>query len=140
MSAVFELDTKSLLDALTALGHQVDGQVSQLVETHAREFAAEMPSKYPSVTGNLRGHVTLTQVAPHDVRVRLTARHAHLYEFGTIRRFTAESGAHRGEMPAKPTFVPAVINARLRMMLAAVALLRSLKPKGFSGALDVRKS
>lgn len=48
-------------------------------------------------------------------RARSGARHAHLYEWGTARRRTA-TGANRGVMPRRPTFVPIAIQERARFI------------------------
>jgi hypothetical protein len=65
----------------------------------ATAIAASVRSRYPlGKTGNLRAHVKV-DITPTTgdavlVRVTSTARHSHLYEYGTKQRHT--TGASRG--------------------------------------------
>jgi len=126
-------------------------------------------------TGNLRKHVkvVLSPVEGSDtlwVTVRNSARHAHLYEYGTKdrwttgrRRVSAETSrtaeirahlglplrstfgtggtrAHRGVMPAAPTFVPIAISQRAEFMRAVRRILASPEPALGPGSPDVRET
>jgi hypothetical protein len=141
MSATFSIDTKNLRARLEALADDVrDQELGPIVAQTAAAFAADLPSRYPAVEGDLRGGVRLQQRGPLAHQVKNTARHAHLYEHGTIRRFTARAGAFRGVMPAQPVFVPWAIRWRARMVEAVANRLRALRVPGFDGTLGARES
>jgi len=140
MSAKFTLNSSELFRDLRRMGMEADEETEKIVEAAARQFAADLPSHYPSYTGNLRKGVRLSKEGARRYRVRNVAYHVHLYEFGTVSRYTNETGAKRGTMPARPTFVPQAILARERMMAKVAGWLRGLKAKGFSGSPDVRQS
>lgn len=58
--------------------------------------------------------------------VKSTAKHAHLFEFGTGRRIT-NKGANRGVMPKAPeneAFIPIAIRIRRRMTKQLIELVR----------------
>jgi len=144
VSASLQLDgVAELRAALMALPEQMSrDEFRPLLQSHAESLAAEVRDAYPKVTGNLADHVKVDKgdVSSLRVRVRTTAKHAHLYEYGTVRRFTAGTGANRGTMPARPIFVPAAIRWRARMVTATKAALQRMRIPGFTGSAEVRES
>jgi hypothetical protein len=140
MSAELQLDTAAFRAALEALGATADVELDRIVESNARLFAADLPSRYPAKDGGLRGGIQVKKRGPRRYQVRNAAPHAHLFEYGTVRRFTAGTGAYRGVMPAKPTFVPWAIRARARMLDQVRAFLRAVHVPGFTGSLETRES
>ena len=143
MSAGLELDgMKELQAALRELPSTLRSETLQpVVDAAATDLVAEVKGAYAKVTGNLADGVVQEKMRDQIGRkVRSKAPHAHLYEYGTINRYTNKTGARRGVMPAQPTFVPAAIRARIRMVAAAKSALRAMKVPGFDGSLEVRES
>lgn len=140
MSASFSIDSRELVKEIEALGETVAAETDRIVESNAQLFAADLPSRYPAIDGDLRQGVSFKKIADRVYRVASRAKHAHLFEFGTVRRFTAQTGASRGTMPAKPTFVPWAVKARARMLDQVKTYLRSVRAKGFTGTPEVRES
>lgn len=146
MSARFQLegfdDLSRVIDDLPeALSRR---ELAPVVRSHADGLANELRASYQQGgTGTLASRVT-SEVGkdPRGLRMKVRSRapHAHLYEYGTIQRFTAGTGANRGTMPAKPTFIPAAIRWRERMKRAAKTALQSLRVPGFRGSPEVRES
>lgn len=119
-------------------------ELAPVVRSHADGLAAELRTAYDQGgTGTLAARVS-AEVGrdPRGLRMKVRSRapHAHLYEFGTVRRFTAGTGANRGTMPAQPTFIPAAIRWRERMKRAAKTALQGLRVPGFHGSPEVRES
>ena len=85
-----------------------------------RGLKAEFPE---GPTGNLRRGVRVEQIGPYNWRVRSTARHTHLVEEGTGRRFTKGTGAFRGVMPASHIFVPLAVRTRALMVSRLEAMV-----------------
>ena len=144
MSAGLELDglkelQASLRDVPSTLRTEI---LPPVANAAADDLVAELRGAYTKGgTGNLAaGVVKETMRQGIGVKVRNKAPHAHLYEYGTINRYTNKTGARRGVMPAQPTFVPAAIRARIRMVAAAKSALRAMKVPGFDGSLEVRES
>ena len=139
------LDLKGVAEmrvAIEGLSEQMTRQeFAPLSMSHAHGLADEVRGAYPKVTGNLADHVKVVtdRNGSLNARVRTTAKHAHLYEYGTVRRFTAGTGANRGTMPARPVFVPAAIRWRARMMTATKAALQRMRIPGFTGSAEVRE-
>jgi hypothetical protein len=104
------------------------GEGVHLVEGAANATAVDVKRDYPVVTGNLRDHVVVDPVqhSAGGVRatVRSTARHAHLFEYGTQARHTS-IGANRGAMPPGHIFVPAAQRQRRVMVQQLIELVRS---------------
>lgn len=145
MSASFSLDgVKELQAALHALPNKLaQEELGPIVLSSAEGLASELKSSYAKVTGTLANRVVVEKGrAANGLRVivRSKAPHAHLYEYGTVSRFTNETGAARGSMPAKPTFVPAAVRWRARMMRATKDTLMRLRVPGFTGSPEVRES
>lgn len=113
--------------ALRALPQELAGEAKDIVNAAATGAGADLSSAYPEVSGNLRKGVKVEHVSGAALgviaRVKNTARHSHLYEFGSQVRRTS-SGANRGAMPPRPTFLPIVIRRRRAMYEALLALVR----------------
>lgn len=121
MSNKFQLGGFEELKAqLRALPTHLASEAEGIVVGHANAAAGQLRSEYPEgPTGNLKRGVKADRVtqsgAGARARVRSTARHAHLYEYGTQARHTSE-GWNRGAMPPRPTFVPVVVRERRAMV------------------------
>ncbi len=143
MSAGLEMDgIVELRAALRELPATLRNETLGPVVSEAAEgMAGDLKSSYAKVTGTLADRVVVEQRGdPLRAKVRTKAPHAHLYEYGTIQRFTKGTGANRGSMPARPTFIPAAIRWRTRMVSAAKSALRALKVPGCEGSVSVRES
>jgi NADPH:quinone reductase-like Zn-dependent oxidoreductase len=55
--------------------------------------------------------------------MRSTAKHSHLYEFGSVKR-QWKSGKNTGTMPAQPTVIPAAERERRKMRDELVEMMR----------------
>lgn len=114
--------------ALRQLPAELAGEAGHILEAEGNAAGVAIRSGYSAhrVTGNLRDHVSVVHehsaVAAKTV-VKSTARHAHLFEFGTQTRQT-RNGANRGAMPPGHVFVPAMVRARRRMFEQLADLLR----------------
>ena len=146
MSAGFQLEGfDDLSRAIEALPEDLSRrELAPVVRSHSEGLAGELRSFYDKGgTGTLASRVVVEpgkDARGLRMKVRSKAPHAHLYEFGTIQRFTAGTGANRGTMPAQPTFIPAAIRWRDRMKRAAKTALQSLRVPGFTGSPGVRES
>ena len=142
MSASFTITgLDELRNVLEDLPERLKSQeIGPIIRATADGLASELKSAYPTVTGTLVNRITVEKKDELRARVRNRAPHAHLYEYGTVRRYTAGTGANRGTMPAKPTFVPAAVRWRARMMRAVKGSLQRLRIPGFRGSMDVRES
>ena len=135
-----------LIADLSHLGESVERETAQVVQRAAEEMGAELQRRYPSYEGVLRRRVVVeSRPSPAGGpvlrwKVRSKAPHAHLYEYGTVQRFSGATGANRGTMPATPTFVPAAVRARRRMIDGLQALVRRQRVRGMTGQLEVRES
>ena len=147
MSASLQLDgVRELVAALEALPDELRrNELGPVVSAHAEALVSELRATYPKHTGTLAARVAAEPSRKGDPlfwKVRSKAPHAHLYEYGTIGRFTKGTGAYRGIMPepAQPVFVPAAIRVRERMIRAVKGALQSLRVPGFTGSPEVRES
>ena len=140
------------------------GEVATAAVAAATRIVALASLRYHAgPTGNLRKHIkVVTLPVPGSdvvlVTIRNSARHAHLYEFGTKvrwttgrRRMSAETArtaevrqalglpmrtrlggsgkkAHRGIMPDIPTFVPIAISQRAGFMQEVRRILEKPEP------------
>lgn len=127
---------RELIADLEALPQALQGEASKIVEAHANSAAVEIRGAYPVREGGLRNGVKVVVGSALVRRVLSVARHAHLYERGSVRRITG-SGANRGTMPAANVFIPRVIRARARMVGALIALVERSKVRGMTGTLEV---
>jgi len=121
-----------------------DKHLPPTVAAEAEAMAAEVRAGYPlGETGNLRAGVVTEKGRTSSLvmKVRSKAPHAHLFEFGTVSRYTRRTGAHRGKMPepAQPNFVPAAIRSRVRLVARVKAVMSGLQMPGFSGSLAVKE-
>ena len=115
-----------LIAALRQLPPDLAAEGGAIVVAAADQAAEEIVAAYPERTGNLKHGVKRigdSKGTGAFVRVVNTARHAHLFEFGTQSRQTA-IGANRGAMPAGNVFIPIVVRRRRAMVDALVALLQ----------------
>lgn len=126
-----------LIADLERLPQELQREASFYVQTAAETMAAEVRNEYPEHTGNLRRGVKVDRQTDLRAQVRSTAKHATLYERGTVQRFTAGKGANRGTMPAGNVFIPAAVKSRAQMVDRLVGLVRRSKVRGMTGTLDV---
>lgn len=131
--------------ALRNMPAELTGEASHIVEGIANGVASRARQVYPyGPTGNLIGGVRVTHFEGGKVTagavVKSSARHAHLYEWGTKKPRKGRGGygkgegsrsngklANRGRMPEAPearAFIPIVVNARRRMFEQLEDLLR----------------
>lgn len=115
-----DLNLAELREALRNLPSELAGEASNVVEGAANGAAVAIRSTYGSHrrSGTLQDSVVVEHSNPGPFAagavVKATAKHAHLYEWGTQARHTA-IGANRGSMPPAHAFVPAVVKARRGM-------------------------
>lgn len=117
--------------ALRSLPADLAHEAGQIVQRAAEEAKAQIENAYPEgPTGNLKRGVTIAheQAGPFAAVsiVRSRARHAWMYEHGTVPRHTSH-GANRGRMPKPPPsrqMIPIVVRARARMTNALMDLVR----------------
>jgi hypothetical protein len=144
MSARLELDgVRELQQALQEMSTTVrEDTFGPIVDAAATDLAEDVKASYGKVTGTLADRVVVEKGRTDSLtrKVRSKAPHAHLYEYGTVSRTTRTTKANRGTMPAQPTFIPAAVRARIRMMGAVKSALRAMRVPGFSGSLDVRET
>lgn len=127
---------QELRDALKELPDTLTAEAATKVTAAADDAAAEIIAAYPEVTGNLKSHVKVdTQnTGRFGVyrRIRSTARHAHLYEFGHMTRQPTIAGKTRHKIPGANVFIPIVTRRRRRMYDDLAAIIESQ-------GLDVRR-
>lgn len=150
MSASVHLDVRAMVETLERLPRELSQQeLAPLIRASAEDLATDVRRAYANTKRTSRNPGTLASrvvVEPGRdelglrAKVRSKAPHAHFYEYGTVARFTNQTGAARGSMPALPTFVPAAVRARERMIRAAKTVLRRLRIPGFTGTPEVRES
>jgi hypothetical protein len=129
---------RQLADLPRQLKHD---ELGPIVSDAADGMVTELKGTYARRTGTLADRVASEGTdSPLAVRVRSRAPHAHLYEYGTVRRFTKGTGAGRGQMPAQPTFKPAAARWRRRMYDGIKQRLAALRVPGFTGTLGARES
>jgi hypothetical protein len=109
-------------------------EAGAIVVAAAEGAKTEIVARYEahSFSGNLASHVKMDRVDAGEfgasARVRSTAKHAHIFEIGTVARHTS-TGADRGISPSGGSeppaqiFVPAAIRHRRRMYERLKALL-----------------
>jgi hypothetical protein len=124
----------ALIDDLNGLPDELKGEAANLIQAAANATEADVRQQYVrGKTGNLLNGVGQKSDGPLAVRVYSRAKHAHLYELGTVQRFQ-NNGKNTGTMPAKPVFIPAAIRARKRMMDGFERVLRRIKVRGMTGS------
>lgn len=140
MSAVARLTfvgLEQLKRDLRNLPTELREEAKNIVLDTANAAATEIRSAYPSRKGRLRNGITarLIAVGPYGsgAMAQNRARHAYLYEYGTVPRQTSK-GWNRGRMPEAnpPIFVPKVIRHRRAMYQKLKDLLtrKGLKVSG----------
>lgn len=139
-----------LIRGLGQMSEHVQSEAAGLVRSTAEVMAARVRSRYTRRTGTLQDRVMVEAASRGQEsagvsgslrwKVRSRAPHAHLYERGTIERVIASTGASRGRMPAKPTFVPEAVRARARMRQELIALVQRQTVPHMTGRLEVRAS
>ena len=127
----------ALLEDLRRMPTALESAASELVHTAADTMHAEVVNEYPEVTGNLESHVTVVRVNAYRAEVRSTAKHALLYERGSVERMHA-SGKSVGAMPKANVFIPAAIKARRHMERQIIKAVESYTVRGMSGRLAVK--
>ena len=118
---------------LRNLPSELAGEGGGIVTSAAQSAVAEIVAGYPEgpprknkVSGGLKRGVKMTletSAFGTIAVVRSTARHSHLWEFGTqVRNF---QGANRGAMPepVRPNFIPVMQRRRKAMYDALKGLL-----------------
>lgn len=120
---------------LRRLPAELTGEASGIVTSAANAARDDIASAYPKRTGNLAGNVRVLvkTIGAFGVAVivRNTAKHAHLFEYGTQARHT-DLGANRGSMPPGNVFIPRIIKWRRAMyaQLKAMLVRHGLKASG----------
>ena len=116
--------------ALRQLPEHLTGEARHIVEGTANAAHADVRRAYPSHTGHLIGGVVVTRVDAGKVSagaiLKSTAKHAHIFEYGTRGRRTSR-GWNRGQMPKAPqneAMVPIVVRHRRTMMGKLIDMLR----------------
>ncbi|MEO8680288.1 MAG: hypothetical protein ABI665_14655 [Vicinamibacterales bacterium] len=122
---------------LRKLPADLTAEATHLVEGAANGALADVYAAYPSRSGNLRQHLTMSAVVTSAFGVRFvvknTARHAWLYDNGSqTRQFIEKSGTpHKtgamwgrdGAEPPTHVFVKSMIRARARMYQQLTTML-----------------
>lgn len=119
-----------LLDEIRALPQWSTTEGLNAARKASNAAAVDIKSEYGRhrVTGALQDRVTVEDMPTGRFgvrrRVRNSAPHSHLFEFGTAKR-TTEAGANRGEMPeARPhVFVPRILHWRKQMYQELIAAM-----------------
>lgn len=147
MSTVFKIDgLAELSEALRRLPAQLAQEASGIVQGHAMRFANEVIAAYPIgpagrfrtskrtrqrspiTPGTLKRGVKVDPVQTSGfgtvARVRSTARHAYIFEYGTQARHN-DLGAYRGSMPPGKVFVPRAVRTRRAMLDDLIRLVES---------------
>jgi hypothetical protein len=107
--------------ALLKLPPELVREAGVIVHAQAEAATQEIAAAYPFKSGNLRQHLRLElggDAVSATARVRNTAKHAYIFESGTVARHWA-NGKSTGTMPAGRVFIPIAMQRR-RIMLAAL--------------------
>lgn len=125
--------------ALRSLPEQFAGEAAHEVEAAANSAAFDIRSAYGAhrYSGKLQDSVKVNQRPGKfgaKATVKTTAKHAHLFEFGTQARHTT-LGVSRGSMPPGNIFLPRIIKARRQMQARLIAMLEraGLRVRGDAG-------
>ena len=116
----------------TALEHEASAAVTDAADT----MYAEVINEYAEVTGNLKQHVRVIRDNAFRNTVKSTAKHAHIYERGSVERHHA-TGKSVGSMPKANVFIPAAIKARHAMRQRLIRAVESQTVPGMTGRLQV---
>ena len=117
----------SLLRAqLSAMPGALADEAVPIIQSTADQAAETIRQQYPVSEGVLRRSVRVRGLrrkgASVSIAVVSTAQHAHLFEYGTVRRSNLK-GSNRGTMPAKPVVSAVAPRARRTMESALIAML-----------------
>lgn len=121
-----ELRTDEFRKALRNLPKELADEAQGVVMDAANGAKAEIVAAYPEVTGRLKHGVKVTtefSAFGASAVVKSSAKHSHLYEYGSQVRHT-NIGANRGAMPPRPVFVPVVVRRRKQMYEGLIRLLQ----------------
>jgi len=136
-----------LKEALKNLPPELVHEGTAIVHAHATEAARQIETSYPSTgTGNLKSHVVVDYESSevHGLaRVRSTARHAWIFEYGTAQRAWNGSTKNRkrpwsgarkntGAMPPHKNTASFVDIAVRRRALMTNALIELVERAGFT--------
>lgn len=133
----------ALIAALERLPGELRQEAEGIVHASADLMAADVRAAYEQHrhSGNLAEHVVVEKGAPAGgelrAKVRSTARHARIFEVGTVQRFLASNGADRGTMPPGNVFIPRAVRHREEMIRRLVAIVRKVRIPGMTGVLEV---
>ena len=94
-----------LRQQLSTIPGELADDAVPIIQAAAEQAAEKIKQAYPAVDGDLRRGVKVRGLrregAAVSIAVVSTAPHAHLFEYGTVRRSNLK-GANRGTMPARP--------------------------------------
>lgn len=111
---------------LSAMSGELADEAVPIIQSTADQAAEKIKQAYPAVDGDLRRGVKVRGLrregAAVSIAVVSTAPHAHLYEYGTVRRATLK-GANRGTMPARPVVSAVAPRSRRAMDEALIDML-----------------
>jgi hypothetical protein len=127
----------ALIDDLRRMPTRIEQEASWHVHNAADTMAAEVRAEYPEVTGHLKRGIKVQRVNAFRAVVKSTARHAFIYERGTVERSHA-SGKSVGAMPPANVFIPAAIKARRHMTEQLIRVVESQTVRGMTGRLNVK--
>jgi hypothetical protein len=135
MSAFRGMD--ALIRGMKALPEALKEDAAETIQDVANSMEEEVRSNYVTgPTGNLRKGVGQRRLSPLAIRVHSRAKHAHIYEFGSVLRHHA-NGKSVGRMPPLPTnrnFTAAAIKARRKQMDEHERMLKNVKVPGMEGS------
>lgn len=137
MSANLTIDVTETRRALAAAAPEVRDIVRERLEGALEGWGRELGVVYPRRTGRLARSVRVERPAERLYgRVRVGAAHAHLFEWGSVRRSSGQ-GYNRGRMPeaTTPVFVPAAVRWRGVMIRDVTEALNNYTIPGFTGGL-----
>lgn len=145
-----------LIRDLERMDADVQTEAAGIVQATAQLMKADVERGYAKADGDLQRGLVVEEMTRGQYardssglrtlhgtlrwKVRSKALHAHLYEYGTAQRSTNSTGANRGAMPAKPTFVPAAVRARQRMHRELEGVVQRQRVKGMNGTMELRRS
>jgi hypothetical protein len=112
---------------LKELPVELTGEAAKLIQGEANAAFVAIKSAYPLRSGKLRDGMKVEHIAPGGRLkaasiVKNTTRYAWVYDRGMQARHTSK-GWQRGPMPAKPTFIPAIVRARRKIVDLVKALI-----------------
>jgi hypothetical protein len=97
-----EAGLKELLDAITHASEEVQSRAAGIVEDSAQQTEQRIRSELSRISNNVASSVTRSKRRELSQRVAVTAKHAHLVEYGSSGPRATKEGWNRGTMPANP--------------------------------------